>query len=291
MNKQKPNKIVKTLFDIKENQADDLFEVPPRLTNLEKHGLTGDWNVKMQASGEHVLSYMQEGRASIIVGGKKYKGEKGDIFLYRPHEKHGGKAVNNHEYKTVMFRIDFADEKLHHEMLKKKLEGVNKFPAAENWKLRNILDALIDESEKKQKNTLLIKSYLLEIYAVISEYIKNKYLKKKIRKSSRNFKAEICIRAKEYINNNYTKNIMLKEIAGHLALSESRFSHIFKEHAKISPVQYIIKSRIDKAKELLKGTDKKITEIAFETGFSDLTYFNRTFKKLEKQTPSAFRNK
>ena len=291
MNKQKPNKIVKTLFDIKENQADDLFEVPPRLTNLEKHGLTGDWNVKMQASGEHVLSYMQEGRASIIVGGKKYKGEKGDIFLYRPHEKHGGKAVNNHEYKTVMFRIDFADEKLHHEMLKKKLEGVNKFPAAENWKLRNILDALIDESEKKQKNTLLIKSYLLETYAVISEYIKNKYLKKKIRKSSRNFKAEICIRAKEYINNNYTKNIMLKEIAGYLALSESRFSHIFKEHAKISPVQYIIKSRIDKAKELLKGTDKKITEIAFETGFSDLTYFNRTFKKLEKQTPSAFRNK
>ena len=291
MNKQKPNKIVKTLFDIKENQADDLFEVPPRLTNLEKHGLTGDWNVKMQASGEHVLSYMQEGRASIIVGGKKYKGEKGDIFLYRPHEKHGGKAVNNHEYKTVMFRIDFADEKLHHEMLKKKLEGVNKFPAAENWKLRNILDALIDESEKKQKNTLLIKSYLLETYAVISEYIKNKYLKKKIRKSSRNFKAEICIRAKEYINNNYAKNIVLKEIAGYLALSESRFSHIFKEHAKISPVQYIIKSRIDKAKELLKGTDKKITEIAFETGFSDLTYFNRTFKKLEKQTPSAFRNK
>lgn len=282
---------MKTVFSINEISNDPLSGLPPRLMSLEKHELIGDWSVKMMSSKEYVLSYVQEGKVRIIVRRRAYTGEKGDIFLYRPNEIHGGKAVNSDAYKTVIFRMDFADAPLQKKIPEKRLKGINKFSASKNWKLRSILDAIIAEFGKKEKNILLAKNYLLEIYAVVNEMMANKSGKFKLKKTGTNYRAEICLKAKEYIGKNYSKKISLKELAEHLALSESRFSHIFKEYTKMTPANYITRVRIEKAGILLKETDKKITEIAYDTGFSDPNYFNKVFKKLEKKTPTAYRNK
>ena len=92
-----------------------------------------------------------------------------------------------------------------------------------------------------------------------------------------------------YIEENYqNKDLSLSHIAEIFHLSNSHVSRIFKEYAPCKLMNYIIKTRIDKAKELLIHTNYKINRIAEETGYSH-TSFLRIFKQYTGQTPSEFR--
>jgi AraC-like DNA-binding protein len=82
----------------------------------------------------------------------------------------------------------------------------------------------------------------------------------------------------------------IEPVAAHVNLGRSSFSKLFNEKLGISFPQYIASLRIEKAKELLKGTNLQISEIAFQVGFESVSHFNRTFKKALGITPRAFRN-
>jgi AraC-like DNA-binding protein/ligand-binding sensor protein len=97
--------------------------------------------------------------------------------------------------------------------------------------------------------------------------------------------------AREYIEQNYRKDISIADISHGVNLSESHFSHQFKKEVGTSMVQYLNRFRTDKAKELLQSSTLNITEIAAETGFASLPHFNRIFKKFEQVSPSEFRKK
>jgi AraC-like DNA-binding protein/ligand-binding sensor protein len=97
--------------------------------------------------------------------------------------------------------------------------------------------------------------------------------------------------ARKYIEQNYQRDITISDIAGAVYLSESYFSHQFKNEVGVSAVQYLNCYRIEKAKELLRTRTLNITEIATKTGFQSLPHFNRIFRKFEKMAPRDFRKK
>ena len=72
-------------------------------------------------------------------------------------------------------------------------------------------------------------------------------------------------------------------------MSPYYFSTLFKRQTGIQLRDYIVQVRIEKAKEFLNGTDKKIMEIAFESGYQDTAHFNRAFKKVVGMSPSQYR--
>jgi len=94
---------------------------------------------------------------------------------------------------------------------------------------------------------------------------------------------------RRYIEKRCRSKISIEDAAAHVFLSTSRFSHLFKKEVGTSFVQYLNRFRIEKAKELLSNTSMRITEISVESGFTNLTHFNRIFKKLERQSPVSFR--
>ncbi len=95
----------------------------------------------------------------------------------------------------------------------------------------------------------------------------------------------------DFINANYAQPITLADVAKSSHLSVSRLAHVFKEQAGITIVDYITNVRIEVAKNLLIATNKSCTEICFEVGFNNQSYFTRTFKDLTGITPRHFRNK
>ena len=97
-------------------------------------------------------------------------------------------------------------------------------------------------------------------------------------------------RACDYIRQHYRKDLNLCCIAGYLGLSESYTSRIFNKYMGMNIPAYINQIRIEQAKELLKNTNKKIYEIAQETGYISATSFQIAFKKQEGITPIEFRN-
>jgi two-component system response regulator YesN len=94
-----------------------------------------------------------------------------------------------------------------------------------------------------------------------------------------------------YIDANYDKPISLADIAKCCHLSVSRLAHVFKEQMGITIVDYVTSVRVERAKQLLLATEQNCTEICFQVGYNNQSYFTRTFKDLVGMTPRQFRAK
>jgi two-component system response regulator YesN len=92
-----------------------------------------------------------------------------------------------------------------------------------------------------------------------------------------------------YIDANYNKPITLPDVAKASHLSISRLAHIFKEQMGVTIINYLTSVRIERAKQLLLATDQNCTEICFEVGYNNQSYFTRTFKGLVGMTPRQFK--
>ena len=93
----------------------------------------------------------------------------------------------------------------------------------------------------------------------------------------------------EYIMNNFTKDITLPEIAGVVNMGVTAFCNFFKQHHKVTFVEYLNKVKIGYACKLLGEKDESIVDIAYLSGYNTLANFNRQFRKLKNMTPSEYR--
>jgi AraC-like DNA-binding protein len=96
-------------------------------------------------------------------------------------------------------------------------------------------------------------------------------------------------RVHEYMEAHLHDSIELVELAAIAGLSIFHFARQFKQSAGVTPHYYLIRSRIERARELLASTDLSLSEIAFATGFSDQSHLTRHFRQLIGVTPGQFR--
>ena len=94
----------------------------------------------------------------------------------------------------------------------------------------------------------------------------------------------------KYLETNYTKNLSLDEVAGHININASYFSNIFKKETGMYFSDYLQNIRIEKSKSLLMQPCYKVYEIAESVGFMDEKYYFKVFKKLTGITPNQYRN-
>lgn len=98
-----------------------------------------------------------------------------------------------------------------------------------------------------------------------------------------------AMEAVEYIKENYADpDLNLNGICAHLGISTSHFSSIFKEETGETFMEFLIRIRMEKAKELLEHTSLKNYEIAERVGFADPHYFGISFKKMTGKTPTEY---
>lgn len=95
----------------------------------------------------------------------------------------------------------------------------------------------------------------------------------------------------QYIHQNYMHDISLDDIAGHARISKSTVLNLFRKYLHIAPINYLINYRLNEAAQLLSKTEKKINTISYETGFNNVDYFCRLFKKHYQLTPTEYRKK
>lgn len=100
---------------------------------------------------------------------------------------------------------------------------------------------------------------------------------------------ETMKRAIFYINQNVQNNLSVKELSDYFHLSEKHFRTLFSAHTGMSPKQYIIKTKLERATFLLSFTSKSITEISDELSFLSPAYFINRFKYYYKTTPLQYR--
>lgn len=93
----------------------------------------------------------------------------------------------------------------------------------------------------------------------------------------------------QFIQEHYASDISLASLAESAAISESECLRCFRGTIGTATIQYLKQFRVQKATELLAGTEKDVAEIGALCGFEDASYFTKTFRELKGCTPSAYR--
>lgn len=93
----------------------------------------------------------------------------------------------------------------------------------------------------------------------------------------------------EYINEHLDKDLKLADLAALAGMSQFHFGRLFKQSVGLSPYQYLLQQRVERAKQLLKQTDRLILDIALECGFNSHSHLSQQFRQLTGMTPKTYR--
>ncbi|EPJ80190.1 transcriptional regulator, AraC family protein [Pseudomonas sp. CFII64] len=96
-------------------------------------------------------------------------------------------------------------------------------------------------------------------------------------------------RAKEMMASHMDRGLSIAQIAGECSLSRSHFSRAFKKNTGVSPRDWFLQMRLDKAKHLLTETQLTISRISLDCGFADQSHFTRVFTRVIGLTPFSWR--
>lgn len=95
--------------------------------------------------------------------------------------------------------------------------------------------------------------------------------------------------ARQFIHEHQGEPLELKQVAGEARMSSCYFCRKFKEATGFTFTEYVARTRVETAKNLLLNPQVRISEVAFEVGFQSITHFNRVFKEITGQCPSKYR--
>lgn len=94
-----------------------------------------------------------------------------------------------------------------------------------------------------------------------------------------------------HMRNNLDQPIALENLVAISGMSRTNYLRVFESTMGTSPINYFIQLRMEEASRLLRSTDRSITDIAFDVGFSDSNYFSRQFRKTHGQSPREYRKR
>lgn len=155
--------------------------------------------------------------------------------------------------------------------------------------LQDILKDIINHSKQQTiSNSMLLSGYFLELCYLLTQ--------KSLEIAERGFEGYIppsnmlyCKRILDYVADHYQTDISLEMLSGLVGLNKNYMCGIFKKTMKQSIVHYLIRYRINKAKELMTATSVSIAEVARQVGIENEAYFSRLFNKYEGMSPAKFR--
>lgn len=113
--------------------------------------------------------------------------------------------------------------------------------------------------------------------------------KGKHEKPSKESQSRIILRAERYLAEHHTEALDMQEVARKLGVSYSSFRRSFRKQTGLSPWQYVLQMRLQRARRLLAAGNEKLEEIASRIGFSSAFHLSSAFKKAYNQSPSNWR--
>jgi AraC-like DNA-binding protein len=109
--------------------------------------------------------------------------------------------------------------------------------------------------------------------------------------SAEQVESPLVTRAKNYIAEHQDEEVSLRQVAAAVNSSAFYFCKMFKQATGLTFTDYLARTRIEKVKNLLLNPHKRISEVAYETGFQSLSQFNRVFRRVTGQSPTVWRAK
>lgn len=223
----------------------------------------------------HFLVVLVEQGTASIFSPIKSKLCTHDLFVMFPGERVHYKALTDWSIRWIGIYGDSVEQLL----LRCGITRKNPVCSVSRYtELSEVLESLLKLSEDtREASQFKCQSLLYEFFSLLLQNVDSNTV---------NLPVET---AKHIIKFNYNTDLTLTKLSSMLNLNATYFSRLFKEKTGMSPKQYILRIRMERAKELLSGTVYSVKEISNSIGFSDPLYFSRLFKKRENMSPLTYR--
>ena len=245
------------------------------------------------------INYIKSGTGKYIISEKEYNLAEKDVIIINRGELHKMLEKNNIELLVIIFDPTLLQSSIRFPFEVRVLtpfdvvcEGLshrlNDMKGQEE-EVRNIMNEIENEFSKKDiEYELLIRSSLERLMVIFMRYCfyysTSSYIRKERIKALQSINPAL-----EHINSNFLESIELSDLAKACNMSVSWFSKIFKTALGVSAISYLNRIRIQYAVNLLKNTDFKVADIAYESGFNNISSFVRYFKIVTGVTPKEIR--
>jgi len=239
------------------------------------------------------LVRVKKGRLEISLNNKFFTLNENEYCVVNSEVIHGAKPFDC-EYECLVFDLNFL--KTNNKVCNDFIDNLLLHRIKINEKIADksvtfVLDSLFDNfSDDKGKFVFETVGYVnLFLSKVIADKLYYNVSKFDEGKAGKNI--DKLKKALRFINVNYKSEITLSDVAAVTGLSEKYFCAVFKSFTGKTPFEYILGLRAEKAATALLVSDSSVTDIAFDNGFNDLSYFIKTFKKKYGVSPAKYRHK
>lgn len=242
------------------------------------------------------INYVERGSGYYIIEQKSYPIQAGDIFIINNAERH--MAVHGKDFSILVMLFDsnfvwenpkdydflgpFFNRSSH---FSNRIRNDNESYLELCEYIQKIVKEYVD---KKNGWRMVVKATVMLFLAVLYRYYQNN---NELGGDIKNFhKSYERIRPiLDYVHEHFAEHIGLEELAKQVMLSKTYMCSYFKEIMKLTIFEYIEQVRINHGCMLLKTTEIPITEIALQSGFNSISYFNRVFKKILGISPRVYK--
>ncbi len=250
------------------------------------------------------LVFVVSGHAEHEMAGNRYTLQKGDVFVIEPNIFHSYTGTGE---ETIVYNVLFDPDFLRRELdsllllpafvqffyllpfLRRSASFVPYQPLQEEQRsvILHHLDTIYSEySAQREGWNLLVKTRWIECLVWLSRFLDNKPgIGPLPTVGDRDWIESVC----HFIEQEFRQPLTLEQVSRLCRTSVSSFTAKFRAATGSSLVEYIHKVRIQYACMLLVETDRKITDIAYEAGFGDISFFHKVFRKHRGLTPKEYR--
>lgn len=291
---------------------DSSFDVPFIIRGLERNFSAGQTN-KVPSSHEYYeLSHVVSGELVYRIKGKTVVVSAGQSMILLPFTEHSYEipSQNPAEIISVYFgfasaqtlqrgqsssRIRVSPASFAHfmEYLTGEEEPQTRadyFLLRGKWRreIADVADRVLRyHGDDNYGKDLLMQALSTELLVFASRALKEEWEESLKVRTGR--AKELVYVARDFILDNFDRSINVGDVADYVFLSQGYFARAFREELGVSPMNFLLKVRVDKACELLEDEDTKVSSIAMRVGFTSPQRFNAAFRKQMNMTPMEYR--
>lgn len=284
----------KMYFELKENRPHGTPENP--FSQYHIRDVKRAFQIPVHWHDELEIIYVKRGKLHVTISGENYIGNPKEAFVVSPGSLHFmGSPTGEVDYYTFLFPLEYisfqTDDLMEKLILSPLKRGRLMIKPQINGIAEDICERLIEINDRmsglKRKTTNINAQFETKITLI--KFIQKMWQSGLILENDANGTNTIEKEMITYIRQNYTKEISLREFGSQFHLSEKYISRYFKEHFHITLSQYINHLRLEHAKQLLQESTVPVTEVALQSGYQNVSYFIRCFKKMYGVSPLKYR--
>ena len=281
-------------FELKENKPHGTKDDPFSIYHIKNGGRS--FQIPVHWHDELEIIYVKSGFLTVSISGENYIGTPGDAFVVSPGNLHFmGSQTGTVDYFTFLFPLKYISFCINDMLDDKLLEPLKNGHLMINPRVKDtakeLCEQLVEIYVAKNKKTESIITAQIKTKIILLQFILEMWERGFVIENDKSGRNTIEKEMISYIQQNFMEKISLKEFGEQFHLSEKYISRYFKEHFHITLSQYITHLRLEYAKQLLQDTDTPVTEIAMQSGYQNVSYFIRSFRKTYGVSPLKYRKK